>query len=36
MIERRISRDFHSQPSLYLEYLLNEMKTSYGKIFLIE
>ena len=29
MIERHISQDFHSQPQLYLEHLLNEMKTHY-------
>jgi hypothetical protein len=31
MIERRISQDFHSQPPLYLQYLLTQMKTHYAK-----
>jgi hypothetical protein len=31
MIERRISQDFQSQPSLYLEYLVNQMKTHYAQ-----
>lgn len=31
MIEHRISTDFHSQPSLYLEYLVNEMKNHYAQ-----
>ncbi|CAF2709975.1 unnamed protein product [Rotaria sp. Silwood2] len=31
MIERRISQDFHSQPLLYLDYLINQMKTRYAQ-----
>jgi hypothetical protein len=31
MIERRISQDFHSQPQLYFQYLLNLMKTQYAQ-----
>ncbi|CAF1919537.1 unnamed protein product [Rotaria magnacalcarata] len=31
MIERRISQDFHSQPLLYLDYLLDQMKTRYAQ-----
>ena len=31
MIERRISGDFHSQPLLYLDYLLNRMRTEYAQ-----
>jgi hypothetical protein len=31
MIERRISQDFHSQPLLYLQYLLTQMKTHYAQ-----
>jgi hypothetical protein len=31
MIEHRISLDFHSQPQLYLEYLVNEMKNHYAQ-----
>ncbi|CAF1108575.1 unnamed protein product [Adineta ricciae] len=31
MIERRITQDFHSQPALYLEYLLKQMKTQYAQ-----
>lgn len=31
MIERRISQDYSSQPLLYLDYLLNQMKTRYAQ-----
>jgi hypothetical protein len=31
MIEHRISLDFHSQPQLYLDYLVNEMKNHYAQ-----
>ncbi len=31
MIERRINQDFKSQPSLYLEHLLNQIKTRYAQ-----
>ena len=31
MIERRINEEYHSQPHLYLEYLINQMKTTYAK-----
>ncbi|CAF0743709.1 unnamed protein product [Adineta steineri] len=31
MIERRITQDFHGQPSLYLQYLLTQMKTHYAQ-----
>jgi hypothetical protein len=31
MIERRISQDFQSKPPLYLDYLLNQMKTHYAQ-----
>ena len=31
MIERRISGDFHSQPLLYLDYLLDQMRTVYAQ-----
>lgn len=31
MIERRISADFQSKPLLYLDYLVNEMKTHYAQ-----
>jgi len=31
MIERRISQDFDSKPSQYLDYLVNQMKTRYAQ-----
>lgn len=31
MIERRINQDFHSQPQLYLEDLLTQMRTQYAQ-----
>jgi hypothetical protein len=31
MIEHRITQDFHSQPTLYFDYLLNQLKTRYAQ-----
>jgi hypothetical protein len=31
MIKRRMSQDFHSQPALYFDYLLNQLKTRYAR-----
>ncbi len=31
MIRHRMSQDFHSQPALYFDYLLNLLKTTYAQ-----
>jgi hypothetical protein len=31
MIKHRMSQDFHSQPTLYFDYLLNQLKTRYAQ-----